>query len=117
MTRRHRAASRGSQQITTRIARGALLALMAAPCNRLPCSSTRPNSSIWPTWPARPARSTRSEEFRTPWAAHDVRLHRTGLKRLRHPVVGELTLSFETTSLPADPLGPERRINPARMPG
>jgi hypothetical protein len=40
---------------------------------------------------------TRSEEFRTRWAAHDVRLHRTGLKRLRHPVVGELTLSFETT--------------------
>jgi hypothetical protein len=29
MTRRHRAASRGSQQITTRIARGTLLALMA----------------------------------------------------------------------------------------
>ena len=47
--------------------------------------------------------STRSEEFRTRWAAHDVRLHRTGLKRLRHPVVGELTLSFETTPLPADP--------------
>jgi MmyB-like transcription regulator ligand binding domain len=32
-----------------------------------------------------------------------VRLHRTGVKRLRHPVVGELTLSFETTPLPADP--------------
>ena len=32
--------------------------------------------------------STRSENFRTRWAAHNVRLHRTGAKRLRHPVVG-----------------------------
>ena len=33
--------------------------------------------------------STRSEEFRTRWAAHDVRFHRTGAKRLLHPIVGE----------------------------
>jgi hypothetical protein len=39
--------------------------------------------------PARPAlsgligeRATRSETFRTWWAAHNVRLHRTGVKRL-----------------------------------
>jgi hypothetical protein len=32
-----------------------------------------------------------------------VRLHRTGRKPLRHPVVGELTLSFETVPRPADP--------------
>ncbi|MEU4559527.1 helix-turn-helix domain-containing protein [Actinoplanes sp. NPDC023936] len=31
---------------------------------------------------------TRSEEFRTRWAAHDVRLHSTGIKQFRHPVVG-----------------------------
>ncbi|WP_203732386.1 helix-turn-helix domain-containing protein [Paractinoplanes durhamensis] len=47
--------------------------------------------------------STRSEEFRTRWAAHDVRLHRTGRKQFRHPVVGDLDLQFETMQLTADP--------------
>jgi transcriptional regulator with XRE-family HTH domain len=47
--------------------------------------------------------STRSEEFRTRWAAHDVRLHNTGIKQFRHPVVGELDLNFETMQLTADP--------------
>jgi transcriptional regulator with XRE-family HTH domain len=46
---------------------------------------------------------TRSEEFRTRWAAHDVRLHSTGIKQFRHPVVGELDLNFETMELTADP--------------
>jgi transcriptional regulator with XRE-family HTH domain len=46
--------------------------------------------------------STRSHEFRTRWAAHDVRFHRTGRKRLHHPVVGDLDLSYETLSLDAD---------------
>ncbi|WP_250004999.1 helix-turn-helix domain-containing protein [Actinoplanes sp. M2I2] len=47
--------------------------------------------------------STRSEQFRTRWAAHDVRLHSTGIKQFRHPVVGELDLNFETMDLTADP--------------
>jgi transcriptional regulator with XRE-family HTH domain len=47
--------------------------------------------------------TTRSEAFRARWARHDVRLHLTGTKRLRHPVVGELDLRFETMELPADP--------------
>ena len=47
--------------------------------------------------------STRSEEFRTRWAAHNVRLHQTGAKRFHHPVVGELTLTFEMMELAADP--------------
>ncbi|MEU4427953.1 helix-turn-helix transcriptional regulator [Actinoplanes sp. NPDC024001] len=47
--------------------------------------------------------STRSEEFRTRWAAHDVRLHRTGVKRLHHPVVGDLDLAYEGMELTADP--------------
>jgi transcriptional regulator with XRE-family HTH domain len=47
--------------------------------------------------------STRSDEFRVRWAAHDVLLHRTGLKHFRHPVVGELHLSYEVMELPADP--------------
>ncbi len=46
--------------------------------------------------------STRSEEFRVRWAAHNVKLHRTGAKRFHHPVVGELTLDFETLDLPGD---------------
>jgi transcriptional regulator with XRE-family HTH domain len=47
--------------------------------------------------------STRSEEFRARWAAHNVRLHRTGFKDIHHPVVGELHLAFEAMDLPADP--------------
>jgi transcriptional regulator with XRE-family HTH domain len=47
--------------------------------------------------------STRSDTFRARWARHDVRLHLTGTKRLRHPVVGDLDLRFETMELPADP--------------
>src|SRR5438093_4266242 len=46
--------------------------------------------------------STRSETFRTRWAAHNVRFHDTGAKRFRHPVVGELELTFETMQLAAD---------------
>jgi transcriptional regulator with XRE-family HTH domain len=45
---------------------------------------------------------TRSEAFRNRWAAHNVRLHRSGSKRFRHPVVGELSLSFEAMELSAD---------------
>jgi len=47
--------------------------------------------------------STGSDEFRTRWAAHNVRFHRTGAKRLRHPIVGELDLTFEAMELAADP--------------
>jgi transcriptional regulator with XRE-family HTH domain len=47
--------------------------------------------------------STQSNEFRTRWAAHNVRFHRTGHKRIRHPVVGTLDLDFEAMELPAHP--------------
>jgi transcriptional regulator with XRE-family HTH domain len=47
--------------------------------------------------------STRSEEFRSWWAAHDVKLHRTATKRLQHTVVGELELTGEALELPGDP--------------
>ncbi|GAA3703629.1 helix-turn-helix transcriptional regulator [Arthrobacter ginkgonis] len=47
--------------------------------------------------------STRSELFRTRWAAHNVRFHRTGGKRLNHPLVGDLDLDYEAMELPADP--------------
>jgi hypothetical protein len=46
--------------------------------------------------------STRSDAFRVRWAAHDVRFHQTGSKRLHHPVVGELEISYETMTLDAD---------------
>jgi transcriptional regulator with XRE-family HTH domain len=47
--------------------------------------------------------ATRSDEFRTRWAAHNVRFHRTGVKRIHHPVVGDLELSYEAMELPANP--------------
>ena len=47
--------------------------------------------------------STRSAEFRVLWAGHDVRFHRSGTKRFRHPLVGDLTLAYEALDLPADP--------------
>jgi transcriptional regulator with XRE-family HTH domain len=47
--------------------------------------------------------STRSELFRQRWASQDVRYHRSGRKRLRHPVVGLLDLDFEALELPSEP--------------
>jgi transcriptional regulator with XRE-family HTH domain len=47
--------------------------------------------------------STRSELFRRRWASHDVKFHRSGQKRLRHPVVGRLDLDFESMELSSAP--------------
>jgi len=47
--------------------------------------------------------STRSDEFRGRWAAHNVRIHATGVKLIHHPVVGDLELAFESFPLAADP--------------
>jgi transcriptional regulator with XRE-family HTH domain len=47
--------------------------------------------------------SVKSAEFRRLWATHDVKDKGHGVKRLRHPLVGELTLSYETFKLPGDP--------------
>jgi transcriptional regulator with XRE-family HTH domain len=47
--------------------------------------------------------STRSELFRQRWASHDVTFHRSGQKRLRHPVVGQLDLDFEGMELTSSP--------------
>jgi transcriptional regulator with XRE-family HTH domain len=46
---------------------------------------------------------TRSEDFRVRWAAHDVKLACTYVKNLHHPVVGDLTLTWESLHLPNDP--------------
>lgn len=47
--------------------------------------------------------STRSMEFRRRWAQHDVRHHRSGVKTIRHPAVGELELHFNALELTAFP--------------
>jgi MmyB-like transcription regulator ligand binding domain len=47
--------------------------------------------------------STRSESFRTWWATHNVRLHNTATKLMRHPIVGDIELTGEALTVPADP--------------
>lgn len=47
--------------------------------------------------------SAASEEFRTMWAEHRVKDKTHGRYRYRHPVVGELELSFETLRPPDAP--------------
>jgi transcriptional regulator with XRE-family HTH domain len=46
--------------------------------------------------------STRSETFRALWAAQDVRYHDAGTKQFRHPVVGDLSLTYEVMELRSD---------------
>ena len=43
-----------------------------------------------------------SSEFRAWWAEHHVHQRTFGAKRLRHPLVGELTVQYETLTLPGD---------------
>ncbi|WP_030976530.1 helix-turn-helix transcriptional regulator [Streptomyces sp. NRRL S-1824] len=46
--------------------------------------------------------SVKCEEFRRLWATHDVKEKSHGMKRMRHPLVGDLTLAYETMNLPDD---------------
>ncbi|MFI2430591.1 helix-turn-helix domain-containing protein [Streptomyces sp. NPDC018693] len=46
--------------------------------------------------------SVKSDEFRRLWANHDVKEKSHGVKELRHPLVGDLTLHFEGFRLAAD---------------
>ena len=46
---------------------------------------------------------TRSDAFRTRWAAHNVRHHHAGIKRIHHPAVGDLELTYEAMDLPMNP--------------
>jgi transcriptional regulator with XRE-family HTH domain len=52
--------------------------------------------------------STQSELFRRHWASNNVKFHRSGRKRLRHPAVGKLDLNFEGMELSSDA---ELRLN------
>ncbi|OQR59708.1 hypothetical protein B6E66_34050 [Streptomyces maremycinicus] len=47
--------------------------------------------------------AARSPEFASRWARHDVHVRSTGTRRIEHPLVGSLTLPFESTPLVADP--------------
>ena len=47
--------------------------------------------------------SLRSDTFRRMWADHDVHAHTTGTKRLRHPLVGDLTLDYIALAAEDDP--------------
>ena len=47
--------------------------------------------------------STRSDDFRVRWAAHNVKLACTYVKTLHHPVVGDVTLTWESLHLATDP--------------
>jgi transcriptional regulator with XRE-family HTH domain len=44
--------------------------------------------------------STLSTEFRTLWASHDIRIRHGGVKRLHHPEVGDLEVTYQSLDLP-----------------
>ncbi|WP_405992847.1 helix-turn-helix transcriptional regulator [Streptomyces sp. NBC_00986] len=46
--------------------------------------------------------SVRSEDFRRLWADHEVKECAYGVKRVRHPVAGLLTLPYETLVVPGE---------------
>jgi hypothetical protein len=48
--------------------------------------------------------ATRSDEFRIRWARHNVRLHRTAVKRIHNPVVGDIELTGDALDLTGDNL-------------
>lgn len=47
--------------------------------------------------------SVKSEDFRRLWADHQVKACVRGVKRVRHPVAGLLTLPYETLTVQGDP--------------
>jgi transcriptional regulator with XRE-family HTH domain len=51
--------------------------------------------------------STLSQDFRTMWASHDVRIRHEGVKRLNHPEAGRLELTFRDLRLPL----PQRAVH------
>lgn len=47
--------------------------------------------------------STRSDAFRTLWGSHDVREHRTGMKRIHHAVLGDVDLDYQALDVAGGP--------------
>jgi len=60
--------------------------------------------------------ATRSDEFRTRWARHNVRLHRTAVKRIHNPIVGDVELTGDALDIPGDNLTVITYTAPARSP-
>lgn len=47
--------------------------------------------------------STHSADFRTWWGGHTVRTHTSGTKRINHPIVGEMTLIYDSLAVLSTP--------------
>jgi transcriptional regulator with XRE-family HTH domain len=47
--------------------------------------------------------STQSGDFRRRWASSNVRFHRSGTKRMVHPIIGEVELGYEAMSPASNP--------------
>ncbi|MEN3614273.1 helix-turn-helix transcriptional regulator [Plantactinospora sp. ZYX-F-223] len=47
--------------------------------------------------------SVQSEDFRRWWADHQVLVRTSGTKRFRHPLVGDLTITYQALTMPDDP--------------
>ena len=47
--------------------------------------------------------SLKSEDFRRLWARHDVQTKTAGMKRFRHPLVGDVALDYETFTVAGVP--------------
>lgn len=47
--------------------------------------------------------SVQDEDFRKWWAEHHVAVHDSGTKVVRHPVVGDITVDWDSLTLSADP--------------
>jgi transcriptional regulator with XRE-family HTH domain len=47
--------------------------------------------------------STLSSHFRQDWAHHDVHEHRTGRKTYRHPLVGDIEVTWDVFEMPGQP--------------
>ena len=56
---------------------------------------------------------TRSDDFCTRWSRHDVRFHRLGVKRIHHPIVGDLELDYDALDLPRTRTGSCSRTRPS----
>jgi len=55
------------------------------------------------TWELVDELKERSAEFRQWWEEHRVHQRTYGAKRIRHPLVGDLTVDYETLTFPGDP--------------
>ena len=55
--------------------------------------------------------SARDAQFRQWWTAHDVAARGKGTKKLRHPVVGELTLDWDTLTCGHGPRAAHHRVD------